>query len=290
MATRTAAAPPARHPTWLLGLLPLLIVATAIGAFAALGGPGLGERRGPPTEGLVVEQAKLTPGVIAVTVRNDGARRGAHRPGPGQRRLRRLRGGATSAVGRLATETVRIPYPWVAGEAYSVVLITSTGGTIAHEIPIAVGSPERDLSFFGLMALLGIYVGVIPIALGMLWLPWMRRIPRAWMRVDHGRHRRPAGVPGHRCGAGRARPRRDRQPRRSVDPRSCSSVRSSAYLALTGVGPWMSDRRARARGGREPRDAGPAGRDGHRAAQSRRRRDHRIGLRATDRSPSACFS
>ena len=33
------------------------------------------------------------------------------------------------------------------------------------------------------MALLGIYVGVIPIALGMLWLPWIRRIPRTWLRV-----------------------------------------------------------------------------------------------------------
>ena len=33
------------------------------------------------------------------------------------------------------------------------------------------------------MALLGIYVGVIPVALGMLWLPWMRRIPPAWLRV-----------------------------------------------------------------------------------------------------------
>jgi zinc transporter ZupT len=33
------------------------------------------------------------------------------------------------------------------------------------------------------MALLGIYVGVIPIALGMLWLPWVRRIPRTWLRV-----------------------------------------------------------------------------------------------------------
>ena len=33
------------------------------------------------------------------------------------------------------------------------------------------------------MALLGIYVGVIPVALGMLWLPWVRRIPPAWLRV-----------------------------------------------------------------------------------------------------------
>jgi zinc transporter ZupT len=33
------------------------------------------------------------------------------------------------------------------------------------------------------MALLGVYVGVIPIALGMLWLPWIRRIPPAWVRA-----------------------------------------------------------------------------------------------------------
>jgi zinc transporter ZupT len=33
------------------------------------------------------------------------------------------------------------------------------------------------------MALLGIYVGVIPVALGMLWLPWIRRIPPGWLRA-----------------------------------------------------------------------------------------------------------
>ena len=33
------------------------------------------------------------------------------------------------------------------------------------------------------MALLGLYVGVIPVALGMLWLPWVRRIPPGWLRV-----------------------------------------------------------------------------------------------------------
>jgi ZIP family zinc transporter len=32
------------------------------------------------------------------------------------------------------------------------------------------------------MALLGVYVGVVPIALGMLWLPWLRRVSRAWLR------------------------------------------------------------------------------------------------------------
>ena len=91
--------------------------------------------------------------------------------------------GADAAIGRLGAETLRIQHPWIEGEAYEVAVVTSTGATIAHEIPAAVETPGTDLSFFGLMALLGIYVGVIPVALGMLWLPWIRRIPPAALRV-----------------------------------------------------------------------------------------------------------
>jgi zinc transporter ZupT len=91
--------------------------------------------------------------------------------------------GAEEPIGRLASTTVRLQQPWIEGEAYEVALLTSTGGTITHEIPVAVETPGTDLSFFGLLALLGIYVGVIPVALGMLWLPWVRRIPPGWLRA-----------------------------------------------------------------------------------------------------------
>jgi hypothetical protein len=90
--------------------------------------------------------------------------------------------GAEEPIGRLQSATVRVQQPWVEGEAYEVALVTSSGGTIAHAIPVAVETPGADLGFFGLMALLGVYVGVIPVALGMLWLPWLRRIPPGWIR------------------------------------------------------------------------------------------------------------
>ena len=32
------------------------------------------------------------------------------------------------------------------------------------------------------MALIGLYVGVIPVAIGMLWLPWLRRIDPRWIQ------------------------------------------------------------------------------------------------------------
>ena len=33
------------------------------------------------------------------------------------------------------------------------------------------------------MALLGLYVGIVPVTLGMLWLPFVRRIDPRWLRV-----------------------------------------------------------------------------------------------------------
>jgi zinc transporter, ZIP family len=171
-----------RFPAWLLGLLPLVLIMLAIGAFAVLDGPGLGERRGPPAEELAVEHTKLTPGVIELTVRNDGPDEVSIAQAVVNDAFAQF-SGADAPIGRLDTATVRIQQPWVEGEAYEVALLTSTGGTFAHEIPVAVETPANDLSFFGLMALLGVYVGVIPIALGMLWLPWIRRIPPSWLRV-----------------------------------------------------------------------------------------------------------
>lgn len=171
-----------RLPVWVLGLVPLLLIAAAIGTFAALGGPGLGERRGPPAEELAVEKTTLTPGVIELTVRNDGPDAVSIAQALVNDAFVQF-SGAEEPIGRLQTATVRIQQPWIEGEAYEIALLTSTGGTIDHVIPVAVETPANDLSFLGLMALLGIYVGVIPIALGMLWLPWIRRIPPAWLRA-----------------------------------------------------------------------------------------------------------
>jgi hypothetical protein len=123
----------------------------------------------------------LEPGVIALTLRNDGPDAVTVAQAVVNDAFAQFTG-AEQPIGRLETATVRITQPWVEGESYEIALVTSTGGTIVHEIPIAVETPVADAGFFGLMALLGIYVGVIPVALGMLWLPWLRRVPPAWMR------------------------------------------------------------------------------------------------------------
>ncbi|MEV0391201.1 ZIP family metal transporter [Nonomuraea sp. NPDC050643] len=172
--------PVARPATWLLGLVPLCVIAVVLAGFAVLGGPGLAPRNGPPAEELVVERTALAPGSIELVVRNEGTDPVAVAQVAVNDAFTDFRM-STPEIGRLRSAHVRIVYPWVDGEAYEVALLTSTGGVIAHEIPAAVATPSAS-GFLGLMALLGLYVGVVPIVIGMLWLPWLRRMPPAGVR------------------------------------------------------------------------------------------------------------
>jgi zinc transporter, ZIP family len=178
---RAERAPGGGLPAWALGLIPLALIGAALGAFALLGGPGLGERTGPPVEEMVVERTVLRPGTIELTLRNDGpdpvgiaqvAVNDAYAPFTANDGLE---------VGRLGSTTLEIAYPWVEGEAYQIFVLTSSGATVDAAIPVAAETPAADLGFYGLMALLGIYVGVIPVSLGMLWLPFVRRVSARWI-------------------------------------------------------------------------------------------------------------
>jgi zinc transporter, ZIP family len=168
-------------PAWALGLIPLALIAAAIGAFALLGGPGLGERTGPPVEELAVERTVLHPGTIELTLRNDGPDAVEIAQVAVNDGFAPFSTDGGREVARLGSTTLRISYPWIEGEAYEIFVLTSTGGTVDAAIPVATETPEADLDFYGLMALLGIYVGVIPVCLGMLWLPFVRRIDARWI-------------------------------------------------------------------------------------------------------------
>jgi hypothetical protein len=86
-----------------------------------------------------------------------------------------------NTLDRLEQATIRLNYPWVDGEPLPITILTSTGISFGHEVEVAVKSPESSGASFLAYGLLGIYVGVIPVALGMLWYPFMRRVDRRWM-------------------------------------------------------------------------------------------------------------
>ena len=169
-----------RRPPWVAGVAPLVILAAAIALFVLLDAPGL-NRIGVPQEKLSVERTVLKPGEIQLHVRNEGA-------DPVDVRQVIVNDGfaaftkSEDEVGRLGGSEIDVAYPWIEGQDYEVILLTATGAAIDHEITAATETPDSDLGFYGLMALIGIYVGVIPVAIGMLWLPWVRGVDQRWIQ------------------------------------------------------------------------------------------------------------
>jgi zinc transporter, ZIP family len=174
-----ATAPATRRPAWLAGLAPLAVLAVAIGLFVLLDAPGL-DRIGVPQEELSVERTVLEPGEIKLHVRNEGADAVEVRQVIVNDAFVPF-SQSKEEIGRLGSSEIDVGYPWVEGQAYDLVLLTTTGATIDHAIDAATETPDSDLGFYGLMALIGIYVGVIPVAIGMLWLPWVRGIDARWI-------------------------------------------------------------------------------------------------------------
>jgi len=171
-----------RLPAWALAVVPLVLIVAALGAFAVFGGATLGERVGPPAEELAVERTVLRPGEIDLTVRNSG-------PDPVQVQQVFVNdvyvdySTDKQEVGRLSTQHLTLDYPWQEGSPYVVTMLTATGATIEHEIEVAVETPAADGGFFALMALIGVYIGVLPVVLGMLFLPLLRRLDERWVRL-----------------------------------------------------------------------------------------------------------
>lgn len=163
-----------RAPTWLLGTIVAAVIAAALAALAVFGAATLPERAGPPVEELTVERAVLSPGLITLTVRGAGADPVRIAQVVVNDSFVDFQGGEQE-IGRLETATLRIHHPWLDGQPYLISLLTSTGLAIEHEIPAAVATPVPDGRFIGVMALLGTYVGILPVLLGMLLLPLLRR-------------------------------------------------------------------------------------------------------------------
>jgi ZIP family zinc transporter len=79
-------------------------------------------------------------------------------------------------IARGATAWVDVPFPWVLGEAHLIKIVTNTGATFEHEIAVAVPTPQLNAGQLQLQALVGIFVGIVPVAIGLLFFPALRGV------------------------------------------------------------------------------------------------------------------
>ncbi|MGH8635959.1 MAG: ZIP family metal transporter [Burkholderiales bacterium] len=169
---------------WVLAVLPLALLALLILMLVRMGPAGLVQDDSvPPIERLIVERAVLGSEGIQLSVLNDG-------PDPvtiAQVIVDDAYWAFTASDGQtlshLGRTKLAIPYPWVAGEAHFVKVVTSTGATFEHEIPVAVTTPRAEARHLIAFTLIGLYVGVIPVALGLMWFPLVARLGRTGLDV-----------------------------------------------------------------------------------------------------------
>jgi len=167
----------------LWALVPVVLLVGAVSLFVGTGSSvtGLIRENPPEADAFDVRRVTFEPGTIEVAVTN---------PQQGDLTIATvtvddaivpftLDGPQT--LGRLRSSTIVVPYDWVDGEPIVVGVTSSTGIETAHEIPAAVETPgvsARSVLGYGLI---GFFVGVVPVAFGLLWLPSLRRSAPQWL-------------------------------------------------------------------------------------------------------------
>jgi zinc transporter ZupT len=171
-------------PQWVLALFPFALLVLLIILFLTLNPLRFFTGAFPPLEELTIQQVRFpAEGMIELAVINGG-------PDPvtiAQVLVDDAYWQFTiepgNELGRLAEATIQLNYPWVNNEPLPITLITTTGVTFATEVEVAVVSPQVNGQTLLAYALLGIYVGVVPVVLGMLWFPYLRRLDRRWLNA-----------------------------------------------------------------------------------------------------------
>jgi zinc transporter, ZIP family len=179
-------APPAEstrgtRPSWLLAVGPLVLLAAALVLIVVTDG-GLGERAAPPIETLSVQRVSLPePGEIKINVVNDGPDSITIAQVLVDDAYWQFSQRPAGDLDRLESATITIPYPWVQDEAHAIALISATGVVFPVEVAVAIESPAANRESIIRFGLVGLYVGIVPVALGLLWYPFMRRLGRRGM-------------------------------------------------------------------------------------------------------------
>jgi zinc transporter ZupT len=166
---------------WALG--PILLLAVVVGLFVTTGSSlvELIGKNPPPADEFDVRRVEFKPGVIRVRVTNPQADDLTIASVTVDDAIVPFTLDGPAELGRLRSSTIVIPYDWVEDEPISVGITSSTGIETVDEIPAAVETPSASLKGFLGYGIVGFLVGVLPIALGLLWLPSLRRADPRWL-------------------------------------------------------------------------------------------------------------
>ena len=171
---------PATVSVWVIALLPLALLAGLV-SFIVWSGPAEAVRGDdyPPIEELTFQRVMLGDAGIIATVLNDGPDPVTIAQVQVDDAYWEFSADPGAELGHLDRAVLTIPYPWVQGDTHVVRIVTSNGVTFDYEVAVAVQTPQPDGRYFAVFTLIGLYVGVLPVAIGLMWFPLVARLGRA---------------------------------------------------------------------------------------------------------------
>jgi zinc transporter ZupT len=164
-------------------LLPVVLLAAVVGVFVTSGGSlvGLIGRNPPSLDEFEIRRVEFKSGEIRIRVTNPQRDELTIASVTVDDAIVPFSVDGDRELGRLRSATIVVPYDWVEDEPISVGVTSSTGIETTEEIAAAVETPGASVKGVFGYGLIGFLVGVVPVALGLLWLPSLRRADQRWL-------------------------------------------------------------------------------------------------------------
>jgi zinc transporter, ZIP family len=161
--------------TILFGVVPFIVIGAMI--VLLLNSPGiLFQSSIKPLPEISIEKVEFSDDTIVAFVRNTGPSEITIAQADVNDRIYPAAIEPGRTLTRLADARVIIPFVWNTGEPYSIGITTDDGTRFEKTINSAAPAPRPTVGQASTFALIGTYVGIIPVMMGLVWYPFIRRL------------------------------------------------------------------------------------------------------------------
>jgi zinc transporter, ZIP family len=160
----------------LIALIPLIVLAAMIVFLFSPAGQSLLQKSGNSLPEVTIERIEFQDSKIVAFLRNTGPIDITVSQIDINDRIQAAAIEPSKTLSRLAVAKVIVPFSWNPGEPYEVGITTSDGIRFKKSIEAAVLAPAPNVEQASFFAIIGTYVGIIPVMIGLLWFPFIKRL------------------------------------------------------------------------------------------------------------------
>ena len=161
--------------TILFGVVPIIVIGAMI--ILLLNSPGiLFQNSVKPLPKISIEKVEFSDSGIVAFIRNTGPSNTTIAQADVNDRIHPAAIEPSRILTRLADAKVIIPFVWNIGEPYKIGITTDDGTRFEKKVDSAAPAPRPTVGQASTFAIIGTYVGVIPVMMGLIWYPFIRRL------------------------------------------------------------------------------------------------------------------